>query len=169
MRKHAFQSEITNANAELFLAEESRKDAILTAYKEELAGQLEELLLEEKLYLLQAEFVLCEEEEQYGKIEKINVVATYRNSENRIQIEPVQIGGELQRDAETDFLSPMEIHIKNKLAGFYNVEESNINVIVRETSTDRTSSTSYVGGMEKRCGLLEERKNKIREIRKNWV
>ena len=129
LRKNLLQSELANSDAELFLAEGNRKNAIVEAYKEELCEQLVSLLQEEMLHLLQADFVLSEDETEYGKIEEIFVVAQYSSGGSSITIEPVQIGKSRQ---EAEFLSPMEIHIKNKLAVFYNVEESNINVIVRE-------------------------------------
>ena len=132
LRKNLLQSELAHSDADLFLAEGNRKNAIVEAYKEELCGQLVSLLQEETLHLLQADFVLSEDEMEYGKIEEIFVVAQYSNGSSRITIEPVQIGKSSQNKEEAEFLSPMEIHIKNKLAVFYNVEESNINVIVRE-------------------------------------
>lgn len=129
LRKNLLQSEMARSDADLFLTEGDRKNAIVEAYKEELCRQLVTLLQEETLHLLQADFVLSEDEAEYGKIEAIFVVAQYSSGGNQITIEPVQIGESKQ---EVEFLSPMEIHIKNKLAVFYNVEESNINVIVRE-------------------------------------
>ena len=129
LRKNLLQSELSYSDGDLFLAEGDRKNAIMEAYKEELCRQLVNLLQEETLHLLQADFVLSEDETEYGKIEAIFVVAQYNSGGNRIAIEPVQIGESSQK---ADFLSPMEIYIKNKLAVFYNVEESNINVIVRE-------------------------------------
>lgn len=132
LRKNLLQSELSYSDGDLFLEEGDRKNAIVEAYKEELCEQLEILLQEETLHLLQADFTLSEDEMEYGKIKAIFVVAQYSNGDDRITIEPIQIGENGRNRQETEFLSPMEIHIKNKLAVFYNVEESNINVIVRE-------------------------------------
>ena len=132
LRKNLLQSELVYAGADLFLEEGDRKNTIIAAYKEELCGQLVQLLQEETLYLLEADFVLSEKETEYGKIENIFVVAQYSTGEEKIIIERVQIGASKQSREETQFLSPMEIYIKNKLAVFYNVEESNINVIIQE-------------------------------------
>ena len=132
LRKNLLQSELVHSDTDLFLTEGDRKDVIVEAYKEELCEQLVRLLQEETLHLLQAEFVLSENEQEYGKIEEIFVVAQYSNGGDKITIEPVQIGENSKSREKAEFLSPMEIHIKNKLAVFYNVEESNINVIVRE-------------------------------------
>lgn len=130
LRKYLFWEEVNNPNAELFLAEETRTEAIFAAYEEELKKQTEKLLEEEQIRVLQMDFIFSREEETYGQLKEIKLLAAYDTGGQRIEIEPVQIGGELQK--EENFLSPMEIHIKNKLATFYNVEEANINVIVRE-------------------------------------
>lgn len=136
LQKYLFWEEVNNPNAELFLAEESRTDAIFAAYEEELKKQAEKLLEEEGLQFLQADFVFSRDEENYAKIMEITVLAAYDTGRQYIQIEPIQIGKEKGRE-ENDFLSPLEIHIKNKLAGFYNVKEDNINVIVQENSGKR--------------------------------
>lgn len=153
LEKQMVQNELMDKNAVLFLAEEGRKEKILSSYKEQLAVQLAELLEQEKLQLLQVDIRLCEEEQQYGKVESISMVAQYRTTEQKVVIQPVQI---LMKEAEQDVLSPMEIYIKNKLADFYNLEEANINVTIQEKEISSFPFSFYAVRIKQKGILVKQ-------------
>lgn len=103
--------------------------SVLEAYEEELTGQLGELLLEEGISLISADFSLSAEENTFGEIRGITVEAgTETQHRARIEVEPIVFGEESVEEG----MSAEEIRIKDKLANFYNLERENIYVSIKE-------------------------------------
>lgn len=104
--------------------------AILEAYESDLKVQLSELLEKEELTIISADFSISAEEKEFGRIRGLNLVAEKKkeNEKNKIEIVPISFGNEKKQGT----VSAEEIRIKDKLADFYNVDEGNIYVSIRE-------------------------------------
>lgn len=141
----SFNLQTTEVANEMRDAEEGQRQIILENYKEEIVKHIEDLLKEEELYLLNAKVSIEEDSssEDYAKIKQITLKATYSvpDSESETTIEKVEIpkieigtsapSEVVKNENSNDFLSPMEIHIKNVLSDFYNMSEDNINVSIQ--------------------------------------
>ena len=110
--------------------EQGYEFTVLEAYEEELSAQLAGILEKEGLVLLSADFSLSAEEEDFGTIRGIRVDAAKEtgNAKEKIKIAPIVF--DTGKTDET--MSAEEIYIKDKLADFYQVEEGNIYVNIKE-------------------------------------
>lgn len=104
--------------------------SVLEAYEAELTVQLEGLIKEEELILISADFSLSAEETTFGEIRGITLSAGTMETEEegRIRIAPIVF----KKETEEDAMTAKEIHIKDKLADFYNLERENIYVYIKE-------------------------------------
>lgn len=104
--------------------------AVLQAYEKELIIQLSEALAEEGLSVVNADFSLSAEEKDFGTIRglKLTAEAAKEQREGRILIAPIVF----ERGIREETVSAEEIRIKDKLADFYQVDEANIYVNIKE-------------------------------------
>lgn len=104
--------------------------AVLEAYEKELIIQLSEVLAEEGLSVVNADFSLSAEEKDFGTIRglKLTAEAAKEQREGRILIAPIVF----ERGIREETVSAEEIRIKDKLADFYQVDEANIYVNIKE-------------------------------------
>lgn len=103
--------------------------AVLAAYEEELVVQLTGILEEEGLTVESVDFSLSAESD-FGTIRTITVTARDGDGakSGRIQIEPIVWEGRKREET----VSAEEIRLKDKLADFYQVDEANIYVNIKE-------------------------------------
>lgn len=140
----SFDLQTTEVANEMQDAEEAQRQVILANYKEEIRAQIESLLEERDLYLLSSEIVINEDSssEDYAKIKELTVVCTYYVQEDKtvdkvdpIVIPDIEIGinaeNKEEKTKEEEFLSPMEIQVKNTLSDFYNIKADNINISIQ--------------------------------------
>ena len=104
--------------------------AVLEAYEKELIIQLSEALAEEGLSVVNADFSLSAEEKDFGTIRglKLTAEAAKEQREGRIYIAPIVF----ERGIREETVSAEEIRVKDKLADFYQVDEANIYVNIKE-------------------------------------
>ena len=104
--------------------------AVLEAYEKELIIQLSEVLAEEGLSVVNADFSLSAEEKDFGTIRGLTLTAeaAKEEKEGRILIAPIVF----ERGARDETISAEEIRVKDKLADFYQVDEANIYVNIKE-------------------------------------
>lgn len=117
--------------SEFFMPSEAGYEfSVLEEYEAQLMIQLEELLKEEKISVVSADFSLSAEEKDFGTIRGIRLEAEAEEKEETgmIQIPPIFFGG----TKEEDTLSAREIYIKDKLSDFYRLDKENIYVNIRE-------------------------------------
>jgi len=103
--------------------------AILEAYEEELVVQLTGIMEDEGLIVESADFSLSAEAD-FGTIRGITVTARKDDGpkSGRVQIEPIVWDGRKREET----VSAEEIRLKDKLADFYQVDEANIYVNIKE-------------------------------------
>ncbi len=104
--------------------------AVLEAYESELIAQLSELLEAEGLSLVSADFSVSAEEKDFGTIRGITVIAQKCGEPLKKRIEIAPIVFESGKREET--VSAEEIRMKDKLTDFYQVDEDNIYVSIKE-------------------------------------
>lgn len=104
--------------------------AVLETYEKELTRQLSEILTADGLSVVSADFSISAEEKDFGTIRGLTLLAERKKEENtqRIEIAPIVF----EREKREDTVSAEEIRIKDKLADFYNLEEGNIYVSIKE-------------------------------------
>ena len=104
--------------------------AVLEQYEAELTGQLEELLSEEGLTVVSADFSISAEEKEFGVIRGITVTARERQTEeeSEVYIAPVVF----ERSRTDTSMSAGEIRIRDMLSDFYRIEKDNIYVSIKE-------------------------------------
>ena len=103
---------------------------VLETYEKELIAQLSGILEKEGLYVVSADFSVSAEEKEFGTIRGITVYAEKENKQKQGRIEIVPIVLENRKREGT--VSAEEIRIKDKLADFYQVDEENIYVSIKE-------------------------------------
>ncbi|MCH5273393.1 MAG: stage III sporulation protein AF [Lachnospiraceae bacterium] len=103
---------------------------VLEAYKKELTVQLEDILKKEGITLISADFSVSAEEKDFGTVRRISVKAVTGTDGygGEIKIAPIVF----ERGGTNETASAKEIHIKDKLADFYNLEQDNIYVSIKE-------------------------------------
>ena len=124
--------------------EKAQSDAIFLEYKKKLRSQVEGLLLEEKLTLKSFEVILDQDpsSSSYGELLQMKLTATPEQngkdedskdpSIDEIEISRVDIN---QSDQEPERPpTPLEIHIKSRLADFYQIDQNNITITIRSTN-----------------------------------
>ena len=137
-----FQQESIEVAHEMEQAEEQQKHQIMEAYKKKICEQISQILKKEDLYLVDASVVVEEDENsaEYGSIKQITVTATfYAQQEEESQVKQVEIPKitisseekEKKNQSSQEFLSPMEIKVKNVLSDFYNIDGDNININIQ--------------------------------------
>lgn len=103
---------------------------VLENYEKKLTEQLSGVLAEDGYCIVTADFSICAEEKEFGKIRGLSVVMEKTENEGgkKIGITPIVF----EREYQSKTPSAEEIRIKDKLADFYNLEEGNIYVSIKE-------------------------------------
>lgn len=135
-------------SGEMFAMEEHSSNDILAQYKKVIMNQTNNLISEKGLTVVSMEIAVIEDKASYdfGKILSMDLVAKYKTSNEMpgktgeiLPIEKIEIGqivfdkpDKEQKKSQQKVLSAMEIHIKNQLADFYNMDSNNINISIQE-------------------------------------
>ena len=133
LNSNIYQSEATDFKRELKLMEEKQREEVFTDYKDSIREQVEELILDEGLYIYEFDLVMNmdDESEIFGKITDINIEAGYDEyvtlPVQKINIDRIVISEKVSQKLP----SPEEIQIKNKLSDFYNMKQDNININIQ--------------------------------------
>ena len=114
---------------EIYRTDEQRENSVLSAYRSKVEEQIERLLNENGLKLAGAKI----EVEKDGTLQKLQVLAVYEDEQEKTGIlvptvAPVRLG----EFPKNDTLSPMELYIRELLAGFYGIDENKVEVIIQE-------------------------------------
>jgi len=114
---------------EIYAVDEKAECSVLAEYKAGIEEQIHRILQKNGLKPVQTELFVAED----GTIEKMWVWAEYRDgTEDRNSliptVAPVRIGAQVKKN----FVSPLELYIRETLAEFYQIEESNIEVVIQE-------------------------------------
>jgi len=111
-------------------AEAGYEFAVLESYEADLITQLSEILEKEGLTVIYADFSLSAEERDFGTIRGLALTAERKKEEgtSRIEIAPIVF----EREKQETSVSAEEIRIKDKLVDFYQTEEANIYVNIKE-------------------------------------
>lgn len=128
--------------SKLSAVEEEQRAAILAKYEDKIIGQIKELLQQENIYPENIEIKIDGDarSSSFGKITGIYIIAkTGKRNEDkrddRIRIDEIEVAdifiGRRSESDEKKAPSPLEISIKNKLSGFYNLEQGNINISIQ--------------------------------------
>ena len=104
--------------------------AVLEAYEKELISQLSGIVSEEGLAVVTADFSLSAEEKDFGTIRGLRLTAEKAQRKENEWVSVAPIVFESRKREET--VSAEEIRIKDKLADFYQVDEANIYVTIKE-------------------------------------
>ena len=128
---------------ELELMEDKQRDAMLVDFKDRVRDQVADILIGDGIYLYDIEVAinLDGESNEFGEIDLMNISAGYWEEEvipvHSINIEKIVISGkednrvDFEKDKQ-DIPSPAEIQIKKRLSDFYNMEQDNINISIKE-------------------------------------
>ena len=114
---------------EIYETEEQTEQSVLRQYKENIAEQVGSMLQKNGLRLIQTEISIAED----GRIEALWVQAEYLDGTVQKDIlvptiKPVQLGEQNKKKT----VSPFELYIRETLASFYQIEESSVEVVIRE-------------------------------------
>lgn len=114
---------------EIYYEEEQVENSVLTAYKNSIAEQIGILLEKSGLRAVSTEISVAED----GAIEKLWIRAAYLDGTEKKEsgiptVVPVRIGEAQQKKT----VSPLELYIREMLAGFYQMEQEKIEVIIQE-------------------------------------
>lgn len=124
--------------------EDEQKSAIYKEYKEQIKAQVRNILEDEEIEIYDIQVTINEDSTSgnYGDILELTLMAGHKKEEEvtkeTVRIDTVQIDKikiEKQEGSgkrEKNYLSPEEIHIKNKLSDFYNINPDNINISIQE-------------------------------------
>ena len=137
-----FNVDTIEFRSKLSAAEEEQRADIFGKYEDKITEQIKELLINEGIYPENIEIKTDRDasSSSFGKITDIYIVAkagqerAEKNS-TRIRIDEIEVVNiSIGRKAESDERkapSPLEISIKNKLSGFYNLKQGNINISIQ--------------------------------------
>lgn len=152
--KNTFVSESGNISNELMEIEQAQVSTIFDEYKIEIENKTVSLLKKENLFISYFNVNINEDtsSDSFGKIEKIELVASYKVDEEvqldenipKVEIDKIEIRSDIEKNEEdkknennslnSDLdLSDSEIYIKNLLSDFYNVDFDNINISIQES------------------------------------
>lgn len=142
LNANIYRSDVADYKKELRLMEEKQKEAVYGDLKNRIKNHVSDLLSEEGLYLYDFAVAINRDvnSKNFGQIEAMNITAGYLEEEeipvHKINIEKIVISN-IRKDYKStakgkeSLPSPEEIHIKNKLSDFYNMEQDNINISIQ--------------------------------------
>ncbi len=116
--------------------ENKKNELILNEYKDEITNQIKDFALKEGLNVKSVDLKINEEtsDNNYGKIENINIILTKNLSDSQIKVEKVKKINIKDKTSKNNNLneSISEINIKKALSDFYNISTNNINISTQE-------------------------------------
>lgn len=128
--KIAFDTNKINLTNKYDKYEQQNNKAVIQIYETELKKQLEILISNTELYdLIDASFVINNNQDSFGKIEKLIVYVKpkqEKNKSNIISIKPIQIK---DKNISNDLLDK---NLEKLILDFYNLSEPNINIIIKK-------------------------------------
>jgi hypothetical protein len=114
---------------EIYAADDLTENSVLSAYKANVSAQIDRLLGENGLQLAGAEI----EVQKDGKLQRLQVLAVYKDKQEKQDIlVPTVAPVRLREMPENLTVSPMELYIRELLAGFYGMDENLVEVIIQE-------------------------------------
>jgi len=143
LNANIYKTDVSDYKNKLIFMEEKQKETVFNDLKARVKNHVSELLAEEGLYLYDFDIVINQDENSgsYGKIEAMDIVAGYKDTEEEdIPVQKIIIDRIVISDKEKNHFSkegrkglpsPEEINIKNKLSDFYNMEQDNINISIQ--------------------------------------
>jgi stage III sporulation protein AF len=137
-----YSVEVADFKNDLRRMDEKQSDAIFAEYIAKIKTNVENLLLQEGVYL--ASFDLSIDRDvgsaTFGEIRSMDIKASRKKTQNgekepmisieNIEITKIETDGQSRETVEKP-PSPQEILIKNKLSDFYNIEQGNINISIQ--------------------------------------
>lgn len=114
---------------EISMVDEQAEYSVLKEYKDSIAKQIDRMLQKNGLRLIQADISVAKD----GTVEQLWVWADYldgnEKEDNLIPtVVPVRIGEKEKKNT----VSPLELYVRELLAEFYQMEETNIEVVIEE-------------------------------------
>ncbi len=110
---------------------EATESSVLTSYKGNISGQIDQLLQNNGLRLLEAEL----EVEDSGKLLSLVVTAQYLDGtepEGGTIWVPTVVPVNVSKTPKKNTVSPMELYIRESLAEFYQMDKNKIEVVIQE-------------------------------------
>ncbi len=142
LQSNEFSLETSEFKNDLNRMDEAQSKAIFAEYENKLRSQVEAQLKEEELTMTDFEITIDKnaKNKTFGEVLRMEIIARKEQAgedeEARsldiksIEINRISIGQKGQQQEKSP-PSPLEIHIKNKLSDFYNIEQGNINITIQ--------------------------------------
>ncbi|MDD4111943.1 MAG: stage III sporulation protein AF [Herbinix sp.] len=141
LNANIYQADVSDFQNELKLMEDKQKDVVFAGFEDRIREQVANILQDDGLYLYEMEVVVNRDgdSDSFGKIRSLSINAGYLEDEgipvHMIDIERIVISANKCEDimeSIENLLSPLEIQIKKRLSDFYNMEQDNINISIKE-------------------------------------
>lgn len=141
LNANIYQADVSDFQNELKLMEDKQKDVVFAGFEDRIREQVANILQDDGLYLYEMEVVVNRDgdSDSFGKIRSLSINAGYLEDEgipvHMIDIERIVISANKCEDIKEsieNLLSPLEIQIKKRLSDFYNMEQDNINISIKE-------------------------------------
>lgn len=114
---------------EIYEADKQTEHTVLSEYKAGIAEQMNRILQKNGLKLEQTEVSVAED----GTIEHIWIQAEYMDgTEQKERLIPTVVPVRIGEEPVKKTVSPLELYIREVLAEFYQMEENNVEVVIRE-------------------------------------
>jgi stage III sporulation protein AF len=136
-----YSIETSDFKNDLQQMEHSQRKLIFAKYQGKIQNQIKAMLLEEGVCLHTFSMNVDQDVQSktFGQITAFNITAAVEKAEkkssstrliNKIEIDNVKLK-EAKENAAKRPPSPLEIHTKNRLSDFYNIEPDNINISIQ--------------------------------------
>jgi stage III sporulation protein AF len=143
LNSNIYQTDVSEFQNELKVMEDKQKDMVFAGFENRIREQVADILKDDGLYLYDIKVIVNRDSESdsFGAIKSLSVVAGYIEEEvipvQMINIDRIVISDKKGEDDNrkmsiSNLLSPMEIQIKKRLSDFYNMEQDNINISIKE-------------------------------------
>ena len=141
LNANIYQADVSDFQNELKLMEDKQKDVVFAGFEDRIREQVANILQDDGLYLYEMEVVVNRDgdSDSFGEIRSLSINAGYLEDEgipvHMIDIERIVISANKCEDimeSIENLLSPLEIQIKKRLSDFYNMEQDNINISIKE-------------------------------------
>lgn len=114
---------------EIYNADKQAENSVLSEYKAGIVRQMEQIFRKNGLKPVQTEISVAED----GTLEKLWVKATYLDgTEQKERLIPTVVPVRIGEGERKKTVSPFELYIRGVLAEYYQMEESNIEVVIQE-------------------------------------
>ena len=138
LNSNFYRTDMKDYQKELKLMEEKQQQALYGDIKERIKKQVTDMLSEEGLYLYDFDIVMNQDldSKEFGEITSMIISAGYQEDQgvpvHKINIEKIVISDGIDRENDKPNIPyPQEIHVKNKISDFYNMDQDNINISIQ--------------------------------------